>query len=141
MAPQFLPPAHTVHLYRLLQLDVFVCCPFTRASTRSADAGVQDIIPSFITLLFIRPGTSAAIAAQSLPPCICTESFSLLSSSFVHLPARAVDGSMLFFKMLCHLVQHSFCVRPGTSAAILSQFLPPCICTDSLSLLSSTTVH
>jgi hypothetical protein len=33
------------------------------------------------------------------------------------------------------------CVRPRTSAAILSQFLPPCVCTAFLSLMSSSSAH
>jgi hypothetical protein len=40
----------TVRLYRDLQLDVFVFRPFTRPSIRSADAGIQGIMPSALTL-------------------------------------------------------------------------------------------
>jgi hypothetical protein len=48
---------------------------------------------------------------------------------------------MLGFKVSCHLVDHCFCVRPGTSAATAPQFLPPCTCTESFSLVSSSSAH
>jgi hypothetical protein len=41
-----------MRLYRILQLDVFVFCPFTRTSSRPVDAGIQEILPSIITLHF-----------------------------------------------------------------------------------------
>jgi hypothetical protein len=41
----------TVRLYRLLQLAVFVCCPFTRTFILPVDAGIQDIAPSVATLI------------------------------------------------------------------------------------------
>jgi hypothetical protein len=47
----------TVHLYRILQLAVFVFYPCTHKSIRPVDAGILDILP--------RPGTTAAIAAVS----------------------------------------------------------------------------
>jgi hypothetical protein len=34
-----------VHLYRILQLVVFVWCPFTRTRSRPDITGIQDIIP------------------------------------------------------------------------------------------------
>jgi hypothetical protein len=37
-----------VPLYRIIELDDFAFCPFTRASTRSVDAAIQDIIPSTV---------------------------------------------------------------------------------------------
>jgi hypothetical protein len=43
------PILTTVRLYRILQLGVFV---FTRTSSRQGDAGIQDIMPSLITLSF-----------------------------------------------------------------------------------------
>jgi hypothetical protein len=90
----------------------------------------------------VRPGPSAEIATQSLPPCVCTASFSLLSSTAVHLPVRTGGlRSMLGSKASRHLFQHCFCIRPGTSAAIAPQFLAPCVCTASFSLMSSTAVH
>jgi hypothetical protein len=39
----------TVRFYRILQLEKFVVCPFTLASTRLADAGSQDTVPSVMT--------------------------------------------------------------------------------------------
>jgi hypothetical protein len=41
-----------VHLHRILQLDVFVFCPCTRASSRPVHVGIHDILPSLITLTF-----------------------------------------------------------------------------------------
>jgi hypothetical protein len=35
---------------RILQLLIFVYCPFTPTSIRSADDGIQDLLPSVITL-------------------------------------------------------------------------------------------
>jgi hypothetical protein len=46
------PILATMHLYRTLQLAVFICCPSTCASIRLVDAGIQDTSPSFITLSF-----------------------------------------------------------------------------------------
>jgi hypothetical protein len=42
----------TVHLYRFLQLKVFVFYPCTLTSTRQGDAGIQDITPSLVNLTF-----------------------------------------------------------------------------------------
>jgi hypothetical protein len=50
------PILPTVRLYRILQLAVFVFCPFTRTFIREIDAGIQDIVPSSITLLFRSTG-------------------------------------------------------------------------------------
>jgi hypothetical protein len=40
------PILATVRLYRILQLDAFVFCPFTRTSIRPVDTGIQYITPS-----------------------------------------------------------------------------------------------
>jgi hypothetical protein len=40
------PILAAMRLYRILQLDVFDCCPFTRTSSRRVDAGIQAILPS-----------------------------------------------------------------------------------------------
>jgi hypothetical protein len=90
---------------------------------------------------FVRPGTNVAIAAQSLQSYVHTASFNFLSSSAVHFPARAVVGLMLETKVPGHLVRHCEFVRPGTSAVIISQFLPPYVCTASFNLLSSSSAH
>jgi hypothetical protein len=73
--------------------------------------------------------------------CICTASFSLLSSSSADLPVRPVARSTLRFQPLYHLLQHCFSAQPGTNAAIAAQFSPPCVCTVSFSLMASTAVH
>jgi hypothetical protein len=65
----------------------------------------------------------------------------LRPSSSVHLPVRRFARGMLGFKASCHLSRHCFFVRPGTSAVIAAQFLPPCVCTESFSLMSSSSVH
>jgi hypothetical protein len=41
----------------------------------------------------------------------------------------------------CHLLQHCTFVRPGTSAAIATQSLPPRVCTAPSSLPSSSSAH
>jgi hypothetical protein len=138
----FIPFLATVHLYRILQLAVFLFCPFTPTFSHLVDAEIQGILPSAPTLFFVRPGTSAATSSQLLPPCVCTEFFRLMSSFFIHVPLhpfalRTMLGSNTSF----HLFRHCFCVRPGTIAAILFQFLPPCVCTEFFSLLSSSSVH
>jgi hypothetical protein len=46
------PIPATVRLYRVLQLAVFIFCPFTRTSRRQSDAGSQGIMPSLATLYF-----------------------------------------------------------------------------------------
>jgi hypothetical protein len=90
---------------------------------------------------FVRPGTSAAIAYQSLRTCIRTASLNLASSSVVHLCAcRGVQlarGS----KAPYHLLRHWVGVRPDTRRAISSQFLPLCIWTAFFNSASSSDVH
>jgi hypothetical protein len=137
----FSPALAAVRLYRILQLDVFVFWPCTRTPRRLVDAGIQDIVPSVFTKKIARPGTSEAIAAQFLPPCVCTASYSLMSSSSDHVPIRPAVRAMLGFKASFHLSRRCFSVRPGTSAAIAAQFLPPCVCTASFSWLSSSSDH
>jgi hypothetical protein len=46
----YTPILATVRLYSILQLAVFVFCPFTRAFIRPVDAGIQDSMPSATTL-------------------------------------------------------------------------------------------
>jgi hypothetical protein len=75
-------------------------------------------LPSIPTLIFVRPGISSAITTQSLLPCVWTASFSLLSSSLVHITESPDVRSMLsFFKISCHLLVHCRFDRNGTSAA------------------------
>jgi hypothetical protein len=89
----------------------------------------------------VRPGNSATITGQFLPPCVFTESFSLMSSSSAHLPVRLVTWSILGSKTSFHLSRHCCLVRSGTSAAIATQFSPLCVCTASFSLMSSYSDH
>jgi hypothetical protein len=135
------PILATVRLYRILQFAVFVFSSFFPTPTRSVVATIQDILPSASTLFFVRPGTSAATAPRSLPPSVCTESFNLLSSTDVHSPLRPLARPTLGSRTSCHLFLHCIFVRPGTSAATAVQSLPPCVCSASFSLLSSSTVH
>jgi hypothetical protein len=100
------PILATMRLYCTLQLAVFICCPLTRTSIRLVDAGIQDLCHLLQHCIFVRPGTSAAIAAQFLPPCVCTAAFSLRSSSSVHAPIHPFAWSMLGSKALCHLSLH-----------------------------------
>jgi hypothetical protein len=44
------PVLVTVRLYRILQLAIFVFCPFTRVLTCPVDAGIQGSLPSVFTL-------------------------------------------------------------------------------------------
>jgi hypothetical protein len=91
---------------------------------------------------FARPGTSSEIAAQSSPLYFSTASFSALSSSAVHLPARAIVSFFFDSKIPFHLCQQHCCfVRPETSAAISAHSSPFCFSTASISMLSSSTVH
>jgi hypothetical protein len=53
--------------------------------------------------VFVRPETSAAIAAKSSPLCFSTASFSVMSSSVVHLRLRAVVSSLLESNTEFHL--------------------------------------
>jgi hypothetical protein len=46
------PILATVQLYSILQLDVFVLCPFTNSSIRPVDAEIQELKPSAMTLLY-----------------------------------------------------------------------------------------
>jgi hypothetical protein len=89
----------------------------------------------------MRPGTSAVIVPQFLSPCVSTASFSLLSSTAVHLPLHPLTRQMLASKTSSHLLLYWDFVRPGTNVAIAAQSLPPCLCTASLSWMTSLSVH
>jgi hypothetical protein len=91
---------------------------------------------------FVRPGTSAAITAQSFQtPSICTASFNLSSSSGVYLPVRVVVRTIRASRASFHLLRHCTHARPRTNVAIANQFLPLCICTTSFNLPSSSAAH
>jgi hypothetical protein len=79
--------------------------------------------------------------AQSSPSCFSTASFSVLSSSVVHSPLRAVVSSLLERKTLCHLLVNCCTVQPGTSSEIAAQSSPLCFSTASFSLTFSDSVH
>jgi hypothetical protein len=49
----------------------------------------------------------------------------LVFVSAVRLPALASPGRCYGTNVTCHLLEHGLFVRPGTSAAIAPQFLPP----------------
>jgi hypothetical protein len=102
----FLPIFATVHLYRILQLAVFIFCPFTQTTIRSAGVWIQDILPSIRTLhsrssRYQRGNCSPILAAVrsyrilQLAVFDCCP-FSLPSS------ASAMRGSKIF----CHLSRH-----------------------------------
>jgi hypothetical protein len=60
----------------------------------------------FLHCIFVRPGTRADIAPHFLPLCVCTASFSLLSSTAVQLPVRPFARPMLGSRTSFHLLQH-----------------------------------
>jgi hypothetical protein len=138
IAAQSLPPCVSAASFSLLSSSA-VHLP-ARVVVGSI-LGSKKLCHLFQDCFFVRPGINAVIMAQSLPPCVSTASFNLLSSSAVHLPARAILGSMLETNEPCHLLEHCDFVRPGTKTAIAPHFLPPCVCTASVSLLSSSFVH
>jgi hypothetical protein len=86
-----------------------------RVSTRSI-LGSKTLCHLSLHCFFVRPGISAEIATQSMPTCVCTASFSLMSSTAFHLPARAFVGSMLRAKVPCHLLRYCVIVRPENRA-------------------------
>jgi hypothetical protein len=68
-----IPILRIAHLFRIFQLHIFVFCPCTRATIRSVDAGIQDILPSAMTLHFRlnrNQRGSFKIAPQFLPSCV-----------------------------------------------------------------------
>jgi hypothetical protein len=82
-----------------------------------------------------RPGTRAGISTQSLSPCACTASFSLLSSTDVHLPLRLLARPMLRSKTL------AICSDAVFSLPVSTQSLSPYVCTAFFSFLLSPSVH
>jgi hypothetical protein len=82
---------------------------------------------------FVRPGTSEATATQSLP-CFSIASVNFVSSSGSHLPFFV---PLVGYKLLTHRLRHCLSVRPGTSAATVTQQSLPCFLTASMSFASS----
>jgi hypothetical protein len=92
-ARQLRPLFATVYLYRILQLEDFLFCPFARPANHF-----------ILRCLCVRPGTSATIPSQLLPLCACTAFFSLRSSPSVHLPVRPAVMAILGSKAQRHLL-------------------------------------
>jgi hypothetical protein len=137
-----LPILVTLRWYRILQLLVFVCCPFTRACRRPVDARFQVLMPSVATRCFCSTWDQLG---NCLPILVTLRYYRILQLLvFVCCPfsrtCRPVDA-MLGSKESSHLSQHWIFVRPGTSAAIVSQFLPPCTRTASFNILSMSAVY
>jgi hypothetical protein len=91
---------------------------------------------------FVRPGTSAEMSSQFLPLCFSTASFSLQSSSFVHLPIH-VQSFRRPQSRPRHRTIYSYTVfsLDPKRAEIAVQSLPLCFSTASFSVLSSSFVH
>jgi hypothetical protein len=160
------PILATSRLCCILQLAVFDYCPFTRASSHQGDAGVLDFIPSALTLTsrstrdqrgdcdpicYVR---FTALPLAGIRSCMFSFASSFLLSSDLS-PAYPSCRDLHLRGDLHQQQQHEdllqqcrvkkarYCilVRPGTSVAIARQFLPPCVCTASFSLLTSFSVH
>jgi hypothetical protein len=82
------PILATMRLYRLLQLAIFVFCPFTRTFIHPVDAGIQDIVPSLITLYLRSTRNEHGNCGPILATVCLNRIYSLLSSSAVHLSVR-----------------------------------------------------
>jgi hypothetical protein len=69
--------------------------PYRRSCRRSCSPRHRAIYPGS-HCFFVRPGTraSSVIAFQFLPLCFTIASFSVLFSSFVHLPTRVIVSSL-----------------------------------------------
>jgi hypothetical protein len=110
------PILTTVPLYRIRQFVIFVFCPFTLTSRRQGDAGIQGTLPSARTLFFRSTRNQRGKCDPILVTVrlYCTASFSLLSSSAVHLPARLVAPPMLRSRTLCRRFKHCISFDPET---------------------------
>jgi hypothetical protein len=84
------PVLSIVLLYCICKCAIFFFCPVTLARDRLGALAGQVVMPSTPHCCFVRPGTSATIAAQSLRLSFFTASFNVLSSSVVHLPCAVV---------------------------------------------------
>jgi hypothetical protein len=105
------PILYTVHLDRILQVVHLPIRPAVKVML-----GFKASCHLLRYCCCVRPGTSAAIAPQFLPSCVCTAAFSMLSSSSLHVPVRSFSRSMLGSNASRHLHRHCVCVRPGTNA-------------------------
>jgi hypothetical protein len=65
------PILATVRLYCILQLPVFLFCPFTHTLIHSVDGGIQDTVPSTLTLVC----RSTRNQHGNYTPCIATVRF------------------------------------------------------------------
>jgi hypothetical protein len=100
------------------------------------NARVQLLAPSFAIFSFIRPGTRAENATQSLPYFV-TASVSFVSSSTVDLPIVRLRFG---FKICVHLLQHCSLVGFKNITATATQSLPY-FCTPSTRFASSSAFH
>jgi hypothetical protein len=104
--------------YRLLQVSIYAqvqshgCCCLRHTP-----------IYPYIHCVFVRPGTSAAIAFLCLSAFVCTTSFNLMFPSVVHILIYPVVRTERGPKASRHLLRHGSLLRPGTSAAIAYQSL------------------
>jgi hypothetical protein len=120
--------------HRLNQLCVFFWCPSTLAYSRPLGGGAHLVRHCE----FVRPGTSAATATQSLPHFF-TASIIFASSDFFRLPGAALSPIMMGPRW-AHLLLHCTFVRPGTPVATSIQLVPHFF-TASIIFASSSDVH
>jgi hypothetical protein len=110
-----------------LQLAVFFFRSFTRRPAHSVDVGFQDIMPSATSLSFRSIWNKFGNCTPLLPtvPLYCI----LQCLVVVYFPfiLTCRRRSMLVSKILCHLLEHCFIVRPGTRVEIAPHSLPPCL--------------
>jgi hypothetical protein len=74
----------TVRLYSIFQLAVFDCCSFTRTFIRLVDAGIEDLTPSVVTLIFRSTRNQRGNCTPILVP-VCLYRIPQLDS-FKHCP-------------------------------------------------------
>jgi hypothetical protein len=103
------PILATVHLYRVLQLGVFVFCPFTVRSAVKAMLGFKESCHLFQHCFCVRPGTSAATATQSLSLCVLQHPSAccfrlLLIYPCVHSPCRCWDPRQATAAPICFVL-------------------------------------
>jgi hypothetical protein len=106
IATQSLSPC----LYSILQLAVFGCCPSTTlVSTRLANGGIQDIVPSVPALIF---RSTRNQSGKCTPILVDVRLYRIFQhAAFVFFPFTALlppVRAMRGFKTSCHLLQHCF---------------------------------
>jgi hypothetical protein len=116
----YTPILVTVRLYCILQLAVFVFCPWTSTCNRPVDAGTKDIVPSATTLTATVTSLLLSITAEWKGELYCG-----LTLALDYAPRLTICYDTVF----------------AFDPAIATQFLPPCVCAASFSLLSSSSIH